>query len=122
MNRAVNISRFCLSCLSRERADEVFGNLRSLLKEGAVDLELDAGATSIGTSFLDELVTRLATEKLLDHITFVTPDHRTIGKLARVSRLRNARLFYRVDDHSVRMAVPLLADRSHETKLFLPVE
>lgn len=56
--------------------------------------------------FMDGIVLSLLNNEQLDKVTFVTDNQVFLGKLARISEIRDVRIYYRSSTHSERAVVP----------------
>jgi len=78
--------------LTRKRGEEAFNALRARLDHQNVDVDLD-GSLMLSSSFLDELILKLAKSNLLRRVAFVTRQATTRHKLGIIAHERNLTLY-----------------------------
>lgn len=93
MEQTIRVSELGVPTLSRARGREACERLREQWSASAAAIQLD-GVSMLSLSFLDGLVLGLLAAGRLDHVTFVTQDPRTVGKLERVAGLHPGAALY----------------------------
>ena len=105
MTIMLRIEDLTQSGLLRRRGERVYAKLQPVIGSDYVDLYLD-GLRSMSRGFMDGIVLSLLNNEQLDKVTFVTDNQVSLGKLARISEIRDVEIYYRSSAHSERAVVP----------------
>ena len=119
MTIALRIEDLTQSGLLRRRGEQTYDKLQPAIESDYVDLNLD-GMRSMSRSFMDGIILSLLNNGQLDKVTFVTDNQVFLGKLARISEIRDIQIYYRSSTHSERAVVPK-SDTPQSKPVFVPL-
>ena len=86
--KSVDLASLAARFTTRGRSDEAYAELRPLLGDGPIAINLE-GIESLSASFLDGLLLRLIAGEHLQDVVFVARKVRTQEALARLSSVRS---------------------------------
>jgi hypothetical protein len=93
MEQTITVCELKVPTLTRARGREACDRLRERWCAGPLAIRLD-GVSMLALSFLDGMVLGLMDAGLLEQVTFVTQDTRTVAKLERVAGLHPEAALY----------------------------
>jgi len=105
MARLVRIMNLSPICITRARGHQAYQNLRILLADSDVEIDLD-GVDMVSASFLDALVSGLVQSATLHKVTFRVSNQTLRDKLARIAATRSLVLLYRSHDEPPHVITP----------------
>jgi len=101
----IHISELSKICATRKRAQEASSRLQPYLKSGVVEIDLDS-VEILSTSFLDELILQLMKADGMEKVIFKCSTSIIEDKLARISGIRDAKVYYRFRNDRIHEITP----------------
>ena len=103
--KSIRISELSKICATRRRGQEASSRLQAYLKRGLVEIDLD-DVEILSTSFLDELISQLVETDRIEKVVFKCSTSALEDKLARISGIRNTKIYYRLRNSRSHEIVP----------------
>ena len=92
---------------TRSKGEVAYHKLSAFLGYQIIEIDLDKAET-LSMSFLDDIISSLVGDSVLDRVTFKTDSNVTRDKLSRIAEIHSIDIYYRSSANAERTPVPRL--------------